>query len=58
MTFQILFETALAQKIMTPDMEAALESMLWSYKFTWQEMNFLEILTQKLEAGEIKQISA
>jgi hypothetical protein len=54
MSLQTIIETALSQKVMTVEMEARLRDLLFSHQFSFQELMDLEILTKKIEAGEIK----
>lgn len=53
MSFQSIIETAFSQKIITPEMEEHLRSILFSEKFTAQDLINLKSLTEQIESGEI-----
>ena len=58
MSLQAIFDIAFSQRVVTPQMEASLSSLLWSHKFSKEEMQSLAIMTRMLESGEIAQLRA
>ena len=53
MSFQTLLETALFQRVITPEMKNLIETSVETRELDEQEINCLELLTSQLEAGEI-----
>ena len=53
MSFQTVLETALFQRVITPEMKNLIETSVETRELDEQEINCLELLTSQLEAGEI-----
>ncbi|AFY38327.1 hypothetical protein Lepto7376_2025 [[Leptolyngbya] sp. PCC 7376] len=53
MSFQTVLETALFQRVITPEMKALIEMSVDKRDLNEQEINCLALLTSQLEAGEI-----
>ena len=58
MSLQVIFDTAFSERVVTAEMAQALDSILWSRKFSQQEMISLAVMTELLESGEIVQLAA
>ncbi|AFY37446.1 hypothetical protein Lepto7376_1076 [[Leptolyngbya] sp. PCC 7376] len=58
MSLQAIFHMAFSQRVITPEMEEALRSILWSRQFSKKEMESLALMTNMLESGEIVQLNA
>ena len=56
MSLQTIFNTAFSTKVVTPEMDEALRSLLWSREFSQQEMESLALMTRMLASGEIIQL--
>lgn len=57
MSLQVIFDTAFAERVITPEMEEALKEMLWTRHFSQQDMISLAVMTELLEAGKIVQLA-
>ena len=53
MAFHTVLETALFQRVITPEMKRSIETSLWSKDLDEQEINCLQLLMAQLEAGQI-----
>lgn len=53
MALQTVLETALFQRVITPEMKESIEMSLWSRDLDEQEMNCIQLLMAQLQAGEI-----
>ena len=53
MAFQTVLETALFQRVITPEMKESIQTSLWSRDLNEQEMNCIQLLMAQLQAGEI-----
>ena len=58
MSLQTIFNTAFSLRVVTPEMDEALRSLLWSHPFSTEEMESLTLMTEMLESGEIVQLNS